>query len=471
MKITKNISRLFGDLLDSATATAAALAALVIPLTAVWLPAPAQAANPVLPGYQADPTMNYFAGKYWIYTTAHEVNSYSSFHAYSSADMVNWVDEGEVLNSQNVSWAGTKDCWAPAVAFRNNKYYFYFSVDGSGSDSKIGVAVGTSPKGPFTDALGQALVYTKTTTPGTCEAIDPSVFIDDDGQAYLAYGGMWGWKPGIVKLNPDMISLNGSPVIFMSGFTSYTEGPCLTKRNGIYYLSYSSGKWYDGTYNVRYSTASSPLGPWTYRGQIMVSDTRRKGPGGHSFFQVPNTDTWKIVYHYWDPLMSARHTSIDSFGYNADGTIQPITMTGGGELRRWEAVNVPGSFIRHKNSRGRIDPNVSPLSDSRFLMVPGLRDSGNAASFSFESVNFPNYYLRHRNGEIWLDKYDGSALYEADATFYKRNGLSDSNERSFESFNYPGQYIRHVGSLLYRQSVSTATDKADATFNGIDITP
>lgn len=307
------------------------LAALITLLTVASLPSTASAANPVLPGYNADPAMYYFAGKYWIYPTAQEVNSYSQFHAFSSPDMVNWTDEGVVLNSQNVPWTGTKDCWAPAVAFRNNTYYFYFSVDGSGSDSKIGVATGPTPKGPFTDALGQALIYT-TVSPHSCEAIDPSVFIDDDGQAYLAYGGMWGWKPGIVKLNADMISLNGTSTIFMSGFTGYTEGPCLTKRNGIYYLSYSSGQWFDGTYNVRYSTASSPMGPWTYKGQIMVSDATRKGPGGHTFMQVPNSNHWRICYHYWDAAMSARHTAIDYLGYNSDGTIRQIIMTGGNGL-------------------------------------------------------------------------------------------------------------------------------------------
>lgn len=164
---------------------AIALAALTT-LTVALLPSPALAANPVLPGYNADPSMYYFAGKYWIYPTAQEVNSYSQFHAFSSPDMITWTDEGVVLNSQNVSWTGTMDCWAPAVAFRNNTYYFYFSVDGSGSDSKIGVATGPTSKGPFTDALGQALVYTSI-SPHSCEAIDPSVFIDDDGQS--------GWAP------------------------------------------------------------------------------------------------------------------------------------------------------------------------------------------------------------------------------------------------------------------------------------
>jgi hypothetical protein len=266
---------------------------------------------------------------------------------------------------------------------------------------------------------------------------------------------------GIQKLNSDMISLSGSLSVVTP--TNFTEGPFMSKRNGLYYMSYSNGHWNDSTYNVQYATSTSPMGPWTYRGQILSSDSGHKGPGHHAFVQVPNTDTWVIVYHYWDTLYSARHTSTDYITYNADGTIAPIAMTGGGIVREWESYNLNTYYIRHLNGRGRIDQNVTPLADEEFFMVSGLA-TDDPSAVSFESINFPNRYLRHRNGEIWLDDCDGSTLFKADATFWKRAGLANSANRSFESYNYPGEYIRHSNYLLCRQPITTDLDKNDATF-------
>lgn len=436
-------------------------------LTVMLLPSSALAiaTNPILPGYHADPYAQYFAGKYWIYPTSELSGSQpgSKFRAFSSVDLNTWVDEGQILDlGPNVSWADTNG-WAPSVAFRNNQYYFYFSAGGvgGGQNSKIGVAVGSSPKGPFTD-IGAPLVASKTTSP-TIEAIDPHVFVDTDGQAYMYYGGSWGTSLAIQKLNSNMRTLNGAVSIVTPA--NFTEGAFMSKRNGVYYMSYSNGAWNNDTYNVRYATSTSPMGPWTYRGQILSSDATHKGPGHHSFLQVPNTDTWYIVYHYWDTAFSARHVAMDSLKFNADGTIQPVVMTGAGgttgPTQRWESSNIAGNFIRHANGRGRIDPNVSPLADSQFVMVPGL---ANSSALSFRSVNFPTAYLRHRNGEIWLDVSDGSALFNADATFYKRPGLANSAYVSFESYNFPGRYIRHRNSLLYSESGSGTLFNSDATF-------
>lgn len=433
-------------------------------LTVALLPSSAFAltnSNPILPGYHADPYVNFFAGRYWIYPTAEREGTQpgGKFHAFSSTDLNTWIDEGTILDlGPDVSWADTNG-WAPSVVYRNNLYYFYYSAGGvgGGQNSHIGVAVGSTPKGPFVD-IGAPLVASKTTSP-TIEAIDPHVFIDTDGQAYLYYGGSWGTSMGIQRLNSNMTSLSGSLSIVTPSY--FTEGAFMSKRNGMYTISYSNGTWYNDTYNVRYATASSPLGPWTYRGQILSSDANHKGPGHHSLLQVPNTDTWYIVYHYWDTAFSARHVAIDVLSYNADGTIRPVSMTGGGTINRWLSSNIAGNYVRHMNGRGRIDPNVTPLADSQFLMVPGL---ANPSAVSFESINFPNAYLRHRNGEIWLDAYDGSALFKSDATFYKRPGLANSNYVSFESFNFPGSYIRHRNSLLYSESGSGSLFNSDATF-------
>jgi len=131
---------------------------------------------------------------------------------------------------------------------------------------------------------------------------------------------------------------------------------------------------------------------------------------------------------------------------------------------RFASSNFPGNYIRHIDSRARIDGNVTPVEDSQWRMVPGLADP---LAVSFESVNFPGQYLRHRNGEVWKDVSDGTALFKADATWRVRVGFANTNQMSFESYNFPGNFMRHRNFLLYSEPIrpsSSATDKSDATF-------
>jgi beta-glucanase (GH16 family) len=127
----------------------------------------------------------------------------------------------------------------------------------------------------------------------------------------------------------------------------------------------------------------------------------------------------------------------------------------------WASYNIGGKFIRHKNSRGRIDGPVSPPQDGNWKMVPGLAGAG----VSFQSQNFPGSYLRHRGGEVWLDANDGTQLFREDASFYKRPGLADAAAASFEAYNYAGRYLRHRNSLLYVESVANDLGRRDATFS------
>ena len=167
--------------------------------------------------------------------------------------------------------------------------------------------------------------------------------IDSDGKAYLYYGGSAGANLGIQQLNTNTMTSFSAPlnVITPPGFT---EAAFMSKRNGIYYISYSNGNWQNNTYNVRYATAPSPLGPWTYKGQILAPDSLHKGPGSHAFLQVPDTDIWYICYHYWDSVYSTRHVALDSIYYNPDGTIKPIAMTAA-----TKAETCSGDRIVYKN--------------------------------------------------------------------------------------------------------------------------
>lgn len=314
---------------------------------AVALSMPATARNPEFQG--ADPHGAFINGELWVFPTGGPGGSWAAdrFGAFSSRDLKTWRSRGEVLRRNNIRWIGDDGAsehflWAPAVATRRGKWYFYYSVGPQNpTPSRIGVAVADYPQGPYRDS-GRPLV----TGGDGYEAIDPMVFIDRrTGKAYLYAGGSAGAKLRVWQLKPDMVSI--AREISVEQPPSFTEGVFMHERNGIYYLSYSHGHWNGPDYSVHYATARSPLGPWTYRGPILISDARHQGPGHHSFVRTPAGE-WLIVYHRWEqppgpgPLKGERQVAIDRVRYNADGTIRPVMMTDGGA-----APTLPLRSTRH----------------------------------------------------------------------------------------------------------------------------
>ncbi|MFI1336433.1 family 43 glycosylhydrolase [Streptomyces sp. NPDC020845] len=295
--------------------------------TRTWTVEAVPMRSPVLPGLNADPDIQYFDGRYWIYPTTDGFRSWSGtkFTAYSSKDLVHWENHGVILAlGPDVSWADN-NAWAPAVAERDGKYYFYFCAE-----QQIGVAVADSPGGPFKDALGKPLVA-KGQFAG--QMIDPAVFTDDDGQAYLYWGN--GQAYG-VPLNADMTSFDASKV---RKFTpdNFREGSFVVKRKGTYYLMWSEDDTRSEDYHVAYATGTTPLGPWTKRGTVLSKRAEYgiKGTGHHSVVNVPGTDDWYIAYHRFavnGPGKAGgdgthRETTIDRMEFAADGTIKPVVPT------------------------------------------------------------------------------------------------------------------------------------------------
>ncbi|MBA4283898.1 MAG: hypothetical protein C0432_06370 [Candidatus Puniceispirillum sp.] len=268
--------------------------------------------NPLFSG--ADPEIHYFENKYYIYTTA----TYGTqFHAYSSIDLTNWEDEGVIMDLYPDSPWAQNNGWAPAVVFHNNKYYFYYTAE-----AKIGVAVGNTPIGPFKDTNTTPLIATD---PKMTDIIDAMVFTDDDGQSYIYYGGSGQSKLSVRTLGADMVSVSAPTDITPQ---NYTEGPFMVKRNGIYYMMYSNGYWGNDTYNVQYSTSTSPTGPWTYRGTVLKSNNEDKGPGHHSVIKIGDCDEYYIVYHRYENASSGdRKVAIDHMYFNEAGLIEPVNMT------------------------------------------------------------------------------------------------------------------------------------------------
>ncbi|MBQ0057372.1 MAG: family 43 glycosylhydrolase [Bacteroidales bacterium] len=274
------------------------------------------AQNPIVnTWYTTDPAPMVHDGTMYIYTGHDEDHAdffwMQEWRVYSSRDMVNWRDHGSPLAIEDFSW-GDDRAWAPQCIGRNGKFYFYVPLHSKLSGTMaIGVAVGPSPVGPFKDAIGKPLAD------GSWDYIDPTVFIDDDGQAWLYWGNP---RLYYAKLNEDMVSfVDGVHQMDMTGLDGYTEGPWIQKRNGIYYMMYAS---HGIPENISYATGPSPVGPWSYQGVIMpkneqASFTNHSGLAhykGHDYF----------FYHTgWADGGGgfARSVAIKEFEYNADGTI------------------------------------------------------------------------------------------------------------------------------------------------------
>ncbi len=290
----------------------------------------ARAANPVLVG--ADPHAAVIGGKVWIYPTRSEGGK--NFLAFESADLKTWKKQGPVLDFKDVPWLKADQRrglgpWAPCLAMIGTRYYFYYSVgpQSPGNPSRIGVAVGNSPGGPFKDS-GKPLL----TGGDGFEAIDPMVFEDPASRKFYFYaGGSAGAKLRVFELDDDMVGLRKE--IEVETPPKFTEGAFMHIKDGIYHLTYSHGGWKDATYSVHHATSKSPVGPWQYRGEILNSSEKHKGPGHHSIIRFPAGDDWRIVYHRWSnrrgdgPYSGSRETCIDKLTHNPDGSIAPVVMT------------------------------------------------------------------------------------------------------------------------------------------------
>ena len=293
------------------------------------------AQNPVIQTkFTADPAPMVYNDTVFLYTSHDENDAgpgmgkflMKDWLLYTSSDMVNWTDHGVVASLKNFAW-GKQDngAWAPQCIERNGKFYLYCPIHMNG----IGVLVSDSPYGPFTDPIGKPLIK------NSMDDIDPTVYIDDDGQAYLYWGNP---KLYHVKLNEDMISYSGdimSEQMTVAEFgkrdghpkraTQYEEGPWFYKRNKNYYMAFASTCCPEG---MGYSMSKSPTGPWEYKGSIMDGDSRSSGnhPGiidfkGKSYIFGFN---YRLNFMITDKHHERRSICIEEFNYKPDGTIPKL---------------------------------------------------------------------------------------------------------------------------------------------------
>ena len=270
--------------------------------------------------FTADPAPLVYDGKVFLYTTHDEDDArgyefkMKDWLLYTSEDMVNWEDHGAVASLKDFKWYdGDNGAWAEQVIERNGKFYMYCPIHGHG----IGVLVADSPYGPFHDPIGKPLVWQKE----HWYDIDPSVWIDDDGQAYMYWGNPHTYY---IKLNEDMISTSGE-IQQLPHINDYQEGPWIYKKNAKYYLAFASTCCPEG---IGYAMSDKITGPWEYKGHVMnhTYKTRGNHPGiidykGHSYVFGLNYDMLRLMT---DEHSERRSVSCAEMHYNADGTIQEV---------------------------------------------------------------------------------------------------------------------------------------------------
>lgn len=363
--------------------------------------------------YTADPAPVVVGDTVYLYTT-HDEDDAEGFKMkdwllYTSTDMVNWQDRGAVASLKDFEWyKGDNGAWAEQVIERNGKWYMYCPIHGHG----IGVLVSDSPYGPFKDPIGKPLVWE-----GDWDDIDPTVFVDDDGQAYLYWG-----NPTLksVKLNDDMISYSGE-IKHHPHIEDYQEGPWFYKRNGHYYMAFASTCCPEG---IGYAMSRGPLGPWKYKGHIMNHTPRTRGnhPGiidykGKSYCFGLNYDIFRLEE---SRHAERRSVSVAEMTYNADGTIQELPYFLDCKVEQIEHFNPYrlveaetmawgyGLKTMPKNiwAKDRWNQVVTNIDDGEYIMLKGVDFGQGATSYTVSAAS----HLFGGILEIRLDSKDGRCI-------------------------------------------------------------
>jgi len=308
--------------------------------------------------FGADPYALVYGDRVYLYMTGDVLeydengnvkeNSYGSINrlsVISSDDLVNWTDHGYInVAGPNGAAKWATQSWAPAIAHKvvdgRDKFFLYFANNASG----IGVLTADSPLGPWTDPLGKPLVSRQTPgVQGVVWLFDPAVLVDDDGTAYLYFGG--GVPEGqeampntarVIRLGDDMISVVGEAVTIPAPYMFEDSG--INKIGGKYYYTYCSnfagGVRPEGSPppgEIAYMVSDHPMGPWEYKGTILKNPGHFFGVGGnnhHAIFRFRGE--WYIAYHAQTLAQAMgvakgyRSTHLNRVVIDEDGTIREI---------------------------------------------------------------------------------------------------------------------------------------------------
>jgi beta-xylosidase len=308
-------------------------------VTSVLLFGNVRADNPIAQAHFApDPAPMVYNGTLYVYA-GDDIPGYDFYYmtkwrVMSTNDMVNWTDHGTPISLESFTWARDR-AWAAQCIERNGKFYWYICAQSDKNDMSIGVAVSNSPTGPFKDAIGRPLISN-----GSWSNIDPTVWIDDDRQAYLYWGNS---SLFYVKLNNDMISYSGEIVSVPLNVESFggvrgnrstenpnkdmfIEGPWFYKRNRIYYMMFA-GMGKEGEC-LSYSTSNGPAGPWKYQGKIMENQRTNSFTNHGGIIDYKGNS---YLFYHTGLLPGGgsygRSACVEQFNYNPDGTIPSISIS------------------------------------------------------------------------------------------------------------------------------------------------
>jgi arabinoxylan arabinofuranohydrolase len=413
------------------------------------------AQNPIIQTkYTADPAPMVYNDTVFLYT-GHDEDDAVGFKMqdwllYTSTDMVNWTEFGVVASLKNFKWVSNDNgAWAAQCIERNRKFYLYCPMP---SGVGIGVLVADSPYGPFKDPLGKPLVK------NSIHDIDPTILIDDDGQAYMYWGNP---KVYYVKLNEDMISYSGEINLEPATPKYFQEGPWVWKRKGHYYLAYASTCCPEG---IGYAMSNSPTGPWEYKGMIVDASEKTRGnhPGiiefkgksycfGHSYDLLKQTTP---------KFYERRSVDTDEMAYNPDGTIQNRTywsVEGPGQVgtlnpfKRVEAETMAWSegvktmfetewegnfeWARGKKIADRLF--VTYIHNGDYILVKGVDFAKGAKSVEVSAASLYGGKI-----EIHTDKTDGPIIAIVDINTLREGGI-------WKTFTAPVNNIEGVHDLVF----------------------
>ncbi|RZL31896.1 MAG: carbohydrate-binding protein [Pedobacter sp.] len=291
------------------------------------------AQNPLINSqFTADPTARVFNNRVYVYPS-HDILAkkgkgrigwfaMEDYHVFSSANLTDWTDHGMIVTQNEVPWVkpDSYSMWAPDCIERNGKYYFYFPSNPKdtvtyGKGFTIGVAVADKPEGPFKPESNPIKGV---------RGIDPNVFIDKDGQAYLYWSG---GNIYAAKLKPNMLELDSEIKTLADLPTKgLKEGPFMFERNGIYYLTYPHVE--NKIERLEYAISNNPLGPFKFTGVIMDESETGCWTNHHSMIEFKNQ--WYLFYHHNDyspNFDKARSIRTDSLSFNVDRTIKKVIPT------------------------------------------------------------------------------------------------------------------------------------------------
>ncbi|WP_322400340.1 glycoside hydrolase family 43 protein [Massilia luteola] len=425
--------------------------AVVLLSVLATVPATSFALNPVVQTmYTADPAPVVHHGTLYLFSSHdQDVGKKNNFNMKdwvlaTTTDMVNWTQHGAIASLRDFPWAAKEisgwdgfnnGAWAPQAIERDGKWYLYAPVQGRG----IGVLVADNPLGPYIDPLKKPLIAGQ--AGGLYDSIDPTVYIDDEGQAYLAWGNPRLWS---VKLNKDMISYDTSigdkgiighpmtvqalgertppdtqgttlPTHSLRG-TSYEEGPWLYKRKNLNYLFFAAGPIPE---HLGYSTGPTPEGPWTYGGVVMTPQSAFTNHPGVVDFKG------KTYLFYHNAALPGgdgfkRSVCVDELTFNPDGSVQTVQPTKEGPApvatldpyRRVEAETIAwssGVKIEPSSAGGQ---NVRDIHDGAYIQVRNV-DFGAIGARAFMASLSSTAKLKQATGatiEIRLGKVDGKLI-------------------------------------------------------------